>query len=151
MSLQMDATDKKILKYLSQDSSVRVVEIAQRLGVTSAAVHQRISKIKKTGVVKEFTLRLNEKELGYSTCAFIGVYTDMKGQYNDVVEELEKIDEIVEVHYTTGQYSLFIKLFTRDNDHLMKVLSEQVQQISGILRTDTLISLEESISRNIRL
>jgi len=151
MSFNLDSTDKKILKYLIEDSRIKVVDIASFIGVTSAAIHQRIVKIKRGGVIKSFTLRLDEKNLGYKTCAFVGLFLDKNSQYRDVVAELKLIPEVVETHYTTGQYGLFIKLYAKDNDHLMKVLNGQIQEIKGISRSETFISLEESISKNIPL
>lgn len=149
MDLHLDSTDKKILKYLIKDARIKVVDIASFVGVTSAAIHQRIGKIKRKGVIKEFTLRLNEKKLGYNTCAFIGIYLDKSSHYSEVVEKIKKIEEVVETHYTTGQYSLFVKMYAKDNDHLMKVLNGKLQGIKGITRTETFISLEESINRSI--
>ncbi|MDG1040300.1 MAG: Lrp/AsnC ligand binding domain-containing protein [Polaribacter sp.] len=151
MSFNLDSTDKKILKYLIKDSRIKVVDIASFIGVTSAAIHQRIAKIKRGGLIKSFTLRLDEKQLGYKTCAFIGLHLDKNSQYRDVVAKLKLIPEIVETHYTTGQYGLFIKLYAKDNDHLMNLLNGQVQKIRGISRSETFISLEESISKNIPL
>lgn len=151
MNFILDSTDKKILKHLINDARIKVVDIASHLGVTSAAIHQRISKIKKGEVIKEFTLTLNEKKLGYTTCAFVGVFTDKNGQYMEIVEKLNLIKEVVEAHYTTGKYGLFIKLYTKDNDHLMQVLNQKIQRIKGVTRTETLISLEEPISRNVSL
>ena len=151
MSFNLDSTDKKILKYLIKDSRTKVVDIASFIGVTSAAIHQRIGKIKRKGLIKSFTLRLDEKQLGYKTCAFVGLFLDKNSQYRDVVAKLKLIPEVVETHYTTGQYGLFIKLYAKDNDHLMKVLNGQIQEIKGISRSETFISLEESISKNIPL
>ena len=151
MSFHLDSTDKKILKYLVKDSRIKVVEIASFIGVTSAAIHQRLGKIKRAGLIKSFTLRLNEKELGYKTCAFIGLFLDKNSRYRDVVAKLKLIPEVVETHYTTGQYSLFIKLYAKDNDHLMKVLNGKIQEIPGISRSETFISLEEPISKSIQL
>jgi len=151
MSFHLDSTDKKILKYLVKDSRIKVVEIASFIGVTSAAIHQRLGKIKRAGLIKSFTLRLNEKELGYKTCAFIGLFLDKNSRYRDVVAKLKLIPEVVETHYTTGQYSLFIKLYAKDNDHLMKVLNGKIQEIPGISRSETFISLEEPISKSIPL
>jgi len=151
MSFHLDSTDKKILKYLVKDSRIKVVDIASFIGVTSAAIHQRLGKIKRAGLIKSFTLRLNEKELGYKTCAFIGLFLDKNSRYRDVVAKLKLIPEVVETHYTTGQYSLFIKLYAKDNDHLMKVLNGKIQEIPGISRSETFISLEEPISKSIPL
>ena len=149
MDLHLDSTDKKILKHLIKDARIKVVDIASFVGVTSAAIHQRIGKIKRKGVIKEFTLRLDEKKLGYNTCAFVGVFLDKSSHYIEVVEKIKKIEEVVETHYTTGQYSLFVKMYAKDNDHLMKVLNGKLQVIKGITRTETFISLEESINRSI--
>lgn len=149
MNFNLDSTDKKILKYLIKDARIKVVDIASFIGVTSAAIHQRIGKIKRGGIIKEFTLRLDEKKMGYTTCAFVGVFLDKNSHYKEIVAKLLKIEEVVEAHYTTGQYGLFVKLYSRDNDHLMKVLNGEIQRIKGVTRTETFISLEEPINRNI--
>lgn len=151
MSFILDSTDKKILKHLIKDARIKVVDIASFLGVTSAAIHQRIGKIKRSGIIKEFTLRLDEKKLGYNTCAFVGVFLDKNSQYSEIIEKLKRIEEVVEAHYTTGEYGLFVKLYTRDNDHLMKVLNGKIKTIKEVTRTETFISLEEPITRTISL
>lgn len=151
MNFILDSTDKKILKYLIKDARIKVVDIASFLGVTSAAIHQRIGKIKRSGIIKEFTLRLDEKKLGYNTCAFVGVFLDKNSQYSEIIEKLKRIEEVVEAHYTTGEYGLFVKLYTRDNDHLMKVLNGKIKTIKEVTRTETFISLEEPITRTITL
>lgn len=149
MSFILDSTDKKILKHLIKDARIKVVDIASFLGVTSAAIHQRIGKIKRSGIIKEFTLRIDEKKLGYNTCAFVGVFLDKNSQYTEIIEKLKRIEEVVEAHYTTGEYGLFVKLYTKDNDHLMKVLNGKIKKIKEVTRTETFISLEEPITRNI--
>jgi len=151
MSFNLDSTDKKILKYLNRDARVKVVDIANFIGVTSAAIHQRIAKIKNKKIIKGFTLRLDEKKLGYTTCAFVGIFMDKNSHYKEVVEKLRLIPEVVETHYTTGQYGLFIKLYAKDNDHLMKILNGQIQEIKGVTRSETFISLDEPINKNIPL
>lgn len=149
MSLHLDSTDKKILKHLIKDARVKVVDIASFIGVTSAAIHQRIGKIKRGGVIKEFTLRLDEKKMGYNTCAFVGVFLDKNSNYAQIIDKLKRIEEVVEAHYTTGEYGLFVKVYTKDNDHLMKVLNTKIKQIKEVTRTETFISLEEPINRSI--
>ena len=151
MNFHLDSIDKSILKHLIKDARIKVVDIASFVGVTSAAIHQRIGKIKRGGIIRQFTLRLDEKKLGYATCAFVGVFLDKNSQYTDIIEKLKRIEEVVEAHYTTGQYGLFVKVYTKDNDHLMKVLNKEVQQIKGVTRTETFISLEEPINRSISL
>jgi len=149
LDFNFDSTDKKIVKHLIKNARMKVVDIADYVGVTSAAIHQRIAKIKRSGLIKQYTLRLDEKKLGYTTCAFIGVFLDKNSQYSHIIETLKNINEIVEVHYTTGQYGLFAKVYCRDNDHLMKVLNAEIQQIDGVTRTETFISLDEPINRTI--
>lgn len=147
--LKIDSTDKKILKYLVRDARTKVVDIASYIGITSAAVHQRIAKIKKTGLIKGYTTQIDEKILGYKTCSFVGVLLDRNSHYKDVLSKLRSIDEVVEAHYTTGKYALFIKLYAKDNDHLMQVLNGKIQSIRGITQTETFISLEEPINRSL--
>lgn len=149
MSLIIDSTDRKILKYLIRDARVKITDIASFVGMTSAAIHQRLAKIKKAGFIKGYSVDLDEKKLGYHTCAFVGIFMDRNSHYKDIVEKLNRIDEVVEAHYTTGVYGLFIKLYARDNDHLMQILNSKIQEISGITRTETFISLEEPIDRSI--
>ena len=149
MSLIIDSTDRKILKYLIRDARVKITDIASFVGMTSAAIHQRLAKIKKAGFIKGYSVNLDEKKLGYHTCAFVGIFMDRNSHYKDIVEKLNRIDEVVEAHYTTGVYGLFIKLYARDNDHLMQILNSKIQEISGITRTETFISLEEPIDRSI--
>lgn len=149
MSFILDSTDKRILKYLIKDARIKVVDIASFLSVTSAAIHQRLGKIKRSGIIKEFTLRLDEKKLGYTTCAFVGVFLDKNSQYVEIIEKLKQIEEVVEAHYTTGEYGLFVKLYAKDNDHLMKVLNGKIKKIKEVTRTETFISLEEPITRSI--
>ena len=149
MSLRLDSTDKKILKYLMRDARVKVTDIASFVGMTAAAIHQRLAKIKKSGLIEGYTVELNEKLLGFNTCAFVGIFMDRNSHYQQIVEKLNQIDEVVEAHYTTGVYGLFIKLYARDNDHLMEVLNKKIQHIKGITRTETFISLEDPIDRQI--
>ncbi len=149
MSFHFDSVDKKILRQLIKNSRIKVVEIADYIGVTSAAIHQRIAKIRKAGIIKDFTIKLDAQKMGYKTCAFVGVFLDRNSHYLNVIDELKLIPEVVEAYYTTGQYSLFVKLYAKDNDHLMNVLNGKVQEIRGIVRTETFISLSEPISRNI--
>ncbi|XOV67876.1 MAG: Lrp/AsnC ligand binding domain-containing protein [Fluviicola sp.] len=149
MSLQLDSTDKRILKYLLRDARRKITDIASSVGMTSAAIHQRLAKIKKSGLIEGYTVQLNEKKLGYHTCAFVGIFMDRNSHYQDIVVRLKRIEEVVEAHYTTGVYGLFVKLYARDNDHLMQILNTKIQEIKGITRTETFISLEEPIDRSV--
>ncbi len=149
MNPSIDHTDRKILKYLIRDARMKVTDIASYVGMTSAAIHQRLAKIKKSGIIKGYNVNLDEKRLGYHTCAFVGIFMDRNSHYKDIVTKLQRIDEVVEAHYTTGVYGLFVKLYAKDNDHLMQILNTKIQEIKGITRTETFISLEEPIDRTV--
>lgn len=147
--LQIDDLDRKILGILQEDARTPYLEIARQCKVSGAAIHQRIKSLQRRGLIRGAVLILDPKKLGYRTCAYIGIYLEEAKLYEPVVNRLKEIPEITQCHYTTGMYSIFIKVYTRDNDHLKTVLSEQLQSIEGIARTETFISLEESFSRQI--
>lgn len=151
MSLPIDNTDLRIIKHLVRDSRAKVTDIAEQIGITSAAIHQRLNKIKKSDIIKEYTARLDYKKLGYKTSAFVGVYISSSSRYNDILRRLQFVPEVTEVHYTTGKFNIFLKVVAKDNDQLMKVLNEKIQVIHGVDRIESFISLEESIHRNIVL
>jgi len=147
--LNLDQTDRKILKYLIRNARIKATELGQLVGMTSAAIHQRIGKIQREEIIEDFTVRLNEKNLGYKTCAFVGIFMDRNSHYTNILDELKLVKEVVEAHYTTGGYGIFIKLYAKDNDHLMEVLNKKIQSIKGIVRTETFISLDDPIRRNV--
>ena len=144
---QIDELDKKILSLVSKNARVPYLEVARECNVSGAAIHQRIQRLIKNGVIIGSEFIINPKSIGFSTCAYMGVYLQKAALYNDVLKKLEQIPEIVECHYTTGVYSLFVKVVTRDNEHLKDVLSNKLQKIDGIERTETFISLEENFKR----
>jgi len=109
----------------------------------------RVQRLIRIGVIKGSEFKVDPIMVGFRTCAYIGLYLDNPGKYKDAIKRLSDIPEVIECHYTTGNYSLFIKVYTRDNEHLREVLTEKIQAIPGVMRTETLISLEESISRQI--
>ena len=148
-TFQIDATDKKIIRLLSENARTSYLEIARQCGMSGAAIHQRVSRLEIAGIISGSGVRLSPKNLGYSTCAFIGVFLESASMYNQAIEELEKISEVVECHYTTGNYAIFLKIYCKDNQHLMEVLSEQIQKIPGISSTETFISLEQGIGREL--
>lgn len=144
---QIDELDKKILSLVSKNARIPYLEVARECNVSGAAIHQRIQRLIKMGVIIGSEFIINPKSIGYSTCAYMGIYLQSAGLYNQVLKQLEQIPEIVECHYTTGEYSLFIKVVTRDNEHLKDILSSSLQKIDGIERTETFISLEENFKR----
>lgn len=147
----IDATDKKILSLLMNNARIPFLEVARECGISGAAIHQRVNKLEESGIFKGSRYIINENVLGYNTCAFVGIHFEKGNVYKDVIEKLKLIPEIVECHYTTGTYSLFVKIFAKDNNHLMKILSNTIQEIDGIASTETFISLEQTIERQIMI
>ena len=151
MNYEIDNLDKQILRLLMQDVTRAYTDIAKELGVSGGTIHVRMKKLNEMGVVKGAQLLVNPSAVGFDICAFIGVFLEKGSEYKDAVEQLKAIPEVVELHYTTGTYSMFAKLVCRDTKHLREVLNERLQAVEGVQRTETLISLEESISRQILL
>jgi len=145
---QLDTLDYKILKMLSSNGRKPFLEIARECGVSGAAIHQRIQKLMALGVLKGTECLINPSAVGYDTCAYIGFFLKDPSKFDEVVEKLKAIPEVVEVHYTTGQYDLFIKLFARNNDHLLHIIHEQLQGL-GLARTESLISFKEVFRRQL--
>ncbi|MDN4165300.1 Lrp/AsnC ligand binding domain-containing protein [Cytophagales bacterium LB-30] len=150
-NLEIDNVDMKILALLTEDAQMPYTEIAKRVYVSSGTVHVRMKKMEKMGVVRGSALKVDFTKLGFDITAFLGLYLEKSSLYHPVAAELKKIPEIVSIHYTTGQYSLFLKIVCKNTVHLREVLSEKVQKIKGIERTETFISLEESLERQISL
>lgn len=146
---KIDNLDRKILEIIIRNARIPSKDVAVVCGVSRAAVHQRIQRMIDLGVIVGSGYIVNPKELGYMTSTYIGVNLERGAMYRDVVPELEKIPEIVECNYTTGPYSLLIKLYARDNEHLMRLLNDRIQTIPGVTGTETLISLEQSIHRTL--
>ena len=148
---EIDQLDRKILTILMQDAVVPYTEIAKQLDVSAGTIHVRMKKMVDLGVVTGSQLIINPSVVGYDICAFIGVFLDKGSAYLDVREQMKAIPEIVELHYTTGLYSIFAKVLCRDTNHLREVLNEKIQPMSGIQRTETFITLEQGFSRQINI
>jgi len=145
----LDALDRSILTILMKDAVVPYTEIAKQLEVSAGTIHVRMKKLSDLGVVIGSQLIINPTVIGYDICAFIGIFLDKGSAYNDVREKMKLIPEIVELHYTTGVYSIFAKILCRDTNHLREVLNEKIQAIGGIQRTETFITLEQGFARQI--
>jgi len=150
-SVKIDGIDKKILRYLMEDARKPILEIARNIGISGAAIHQRLRKLESSGLIAGSKFVINPKVLGYSTMAYIGIYLDKAMTNPRAVKQLEEIPEVLECHYTTGNWSILIKVLCRDNEHLMQVLNKKIQQIDGVSRTETFISLDQQIDRQIRI
>lgn len=148
---QIDKTDLKILEILVQDAKRPYSEVAKRAHVSVGTVHVRMNKLEEAGVVEKTTLKINYERLGFDITAFIGIYLQKSALYDQVLAKLRNIPEITSIHYTTGNYSMFVKIHCRDTNHLKEVLHDKMQQVEGIERTETMISLEESLNRNLEL
>ncbi len=146
---KIDSLDRKILGIIINNARKPSKEVAQVCGVSRAAVHQRIQKMTELGIITGSGYHINPKKLGYRTCTYIGVNLERGAMYHRVVPELEKIPEVVECHFTTGPYTMLIKLYARDNEHLMELLNGKIQNIPGVTGTETLISLDHSIVREL--
>ena len=145
---QLDALDKKILKMIAAEARVPFLEVARACNVSGAAIHQRVQKLTQIGVLKGSQFIVDPESVGFETCAYIGLYLKDPSSFEDVTQALKKIPEIVECHYTTGQYDMFIKLYARNNHHLLSIIHEKLQPLN-LARTETIISFNEAILRQL--
>ncbi len=150
-NLEIDNTDLKILALLMEDAKMAYADVGKEVFVSGGTVHVRMKKMEQMGIVTGTQLKLNYGNLGYDVNAFLGIYLRKSSMYNEVLEQLRRIPEVISVNYTTGIYSMFAKLICKDTMHLKNVLTDKIQKIPGIQRTETFISLEESISRPVQL
>lgn len=146
---ELDEVDKQILAILMKNAKTPYTDIAKQIPVSSGTVHVRMAKLEEAGIVTGATLTIDYAKLGYDISAFLGIYLDKSSFYEDVANQLKAIPEVVAAHYTTGIYSIFAKIICRDTAHLKEVLHDKIQNISGIQRTETFISLQESINRSV--
>jgi len=145
---QIDKLDEKILQMISSDARVPFLEVARECNVSGAAIHQRIQKLSNLGIIKGSEYIIDASKVGYQTCAYVGIFLKDPGQFSYVVKELLKIQEVVECHYTTGQYDMFIKIFAKNNKHMLSIIHEKLQPL-GLARTETLISFNEAFRRHV--
>ena len=145
----IDQTDQKILSFLVKNARMPFLEIARECGVSGAAIHQRVKRLEANGVITGSRLLVKPQALGLNICAFISISLSEANKYNEVVDSLKQIPEVVECHFVTGKYALLVKIYCFDNDHLMEVLLNTVQKIPYIQATDTMIALDEAIDRQV--
>ena len=148
---QIDKIDRGILSELMINAKVPYTEIAKKLIVSAGTIHVRMKKMEEAGIVKNSRLHINYELLGFDLTAFLGIYLEKGSTYTDVIQQLNLIPEIVEAHYTTGVYSIFAKIRCKNTKHMRQILNEEIQSIKGIQRTETTISLEQSIDKHIIL
>ncbi|MBQ4508833.1 MAG: Lrp/AsnC ligand binding domain-containing protein [Paludibacteraceae bacterium] len=146
---KIDELDRRILQIITQNARVPFKDVAEECKVSRAAVHQRVQRLFDNGIVLGSSYQVNPKMLGYNLCVYVGITLERGSLYDSVCDELEKIPEIVESQFTLGGFSMLIKLYARDDQHLMQLLNRQIQTIPGIVKTETLTALDQRISRNL--
>ncbi len=146
---KIDNLDKKILEIISCNARIPFKDVAAQCGVSRAAIHQRVQRLIDLGVIVGSGYNVNPASLGYNTCTYVGITLERGNMYERVCNELAKIKEIVECHFTTGPYTMLVKLYARDNEHLMELLNSKMQEIPGVIATETLISLKQSIKKEV--
>ena len=150
LGYKLDAVDKKIIYMLMDNAKTSLAQISKNIGISTTAVHQRIKKLETAGVIENSVSFLNRRKIGYKVVSYIGVYMDQPSHFQDLIKSLNEINEIVEAHYTTGNWTVFLKVLCIDNDHLMQILNK-IQKLKGVTRTETFISLEQSINRQLKV
>ncbi len=148
-SVQIDDLDRKILKLITANARIPFLEVARECGVSGAAIHQRVQRLMAMGVITGSEFLVSPQKLGYNTTAYMGIYLEKVSYDKKVLKQLREIQEVVECHHTTGQWAIFIKIQTKTNKHLMKIIDTDLQAIDGIARTETFISLEQDFKRQI--
>lgn len=143
---QLDTLDIQILKMLANNARIPFLEVARECNVSGAAIHQRIQKLTNLGVVEGSEFKINPSKIGLETCAYVGLFLKDPSEFDHIVEALKQIPEVVECHYTTGKYDLFIKMYVKDNAELMGVIHDKLLPL-GLARTETLISFNEVFRR----
>ena len=147
-NVKLDNLDRQILKLISDDARIPFLEVARACGVSGAAIHQRIQKLTSMGILKGSQFLIDPEKIGYETCAYIGLNLKNPESFDSVVEELKRIPEVVECHYTTGNYDLFIKIYAYNNHHLLDIIHDQLQPL-GLARSETIISFHTAIDRSL--
>lgn len=146
---RISSLDRQILSIISRNARIPFRDVAEQCCVSRAAIHQRVQRMFDDGVITGSGYHVDPKSIGYSTCTYVGLTLEKGSMYRQVVSELDRIPEVVESHFTTGRYTMMIKLYARDNSHLMELINGQIQEIKGVTATETLISLDESIKKEI--
>lgn len=143
---QLDKLDEQILQLIAENARIPFLEVARVCNVSGAAIHQRIQKLTNLGILKGSEFVIDPESIGYETCAYIGLFLKDPEQFDTVTESLKQIPEVVECHFTTGKYDLFIKIYAKNNHHLLNIIHDKLQPL-GLSRSETIISFREAIKR----
>ena len=149
MEKHIDDLDRKILSIITKNARTPFKDVAEECGVSRAAIHQRVQRLIDMKVITGSSYNVNEKMMGYQMCAYVGIILEKGSMYEEVVSALEEIPEIIESQYTLGAYSILVKLYARNDEHLMLLLNGKIQNIKGVASTETLISLDQRIKRQL--
>ncbi len=144
----LDSLDKKILRLIAEDARIPFLEVARSCNVSGAAIHQRIQKLNSLGVLKGSQFIIDTEKIGYETCAYIGLNLKNPEDFDKAIENLKKIPEVVECHYTTGDYDMFIKIYAVNNHHLLDIIHDKLQPL-GLSRSETIISFNSAFNRQL--
>lgn len=144
----LDALDRKILKLIAADARIPFLEVARACNVSGAAIHQRIQRLTSLGILKGSQFLIDPEKIGYETCAYVGLYLKDPEKFDEVVDRLRQIPEVTECHYTTGGYDMFIKIYARNNHHLLNIIHDKLQPL-GLSRSETIVSFNAVIDRNL--
>ena len=144
----IDALDRKILKLIQNDARIPFLEVARTCNVSGAAIHQRIQKLTSMGILKGSEFIIDPEKIGFETCAYVGLYLKDPEKFDDVVEKVRQITEVTECHYTTGGYDMFIKIYARNNHHLLNIIHDKLQPL-GLSRSETIVSFNAVIDRQL--
>ena len=147
-TLKLDNLDRQILKLVAEDARIPFLEVARICNVSGAAIHQRVQKLTGMGIIKGSQYIIDPEKIGYETCAYIGLNLKQPETFDAEVEELKKIPEVVECHYTTGNYDLFTKIYARNNHHLLNIIHDKLQPL-GLSSSETIISFNTAIDRQL--
>ena len=147
----MDSIDFRIINLLTRNAKIPISELSEKIGISGAAIHKRIKKLESNKIFTGSQFKIDPMKVGYTTLAFVGIYLEKAVDVDFAIKKLNVIEEITECHYTTGDWSILIKIYCKDNQHLMKLLNGKIQAIKGVSRTETFISLNQQISRQIRI
>ena len=145
---QLDNLDYKILRLIASNARIPFLEVARECNVSGAAIHQRVQKLTNLGIIKGSEFTLDSNRIGFETCAYIGVFLQSPGQFKEVIEKLKDIPEVVECHYTTGKYDMFLKIYARNNNHMLQIIHTKLQPL-GLARTESIISFKEAFRRQL--
>ncbi len=145
---QLDNLDYKILRLIASNARIPFLEVARECNVSGAAIHQRVQKLTNLGIIKGSEFTLDSNRIGFETCAYIGVFLQSPGQFKEVIEKLKDIPEVVECHYTTGKYDMFLKIYARNNSHMLQIIHTKLQPL-GLARTESIISFKEAFRRQL--